>query len=263
LSGVAGHPVEQSRYADSYASKPRSESKRSRIVDAAMRHFAESGYRDARVADIAAALGIAKGSIFQHFGSKDGLFFEVYKRALLSFEKYLDVPVEVRTAGFFAVLYYRLARTERRLREDWTPYRVALLGNYGTDLALKREIYRFLVTEDPYGSVAFVQFGLERGELRNDLDVSMMVSILDWAMERFQDALLTAEFDPGLIRNQGEMPEKKETRIQQFLALLQRAIGAASSPEVGGRHDSHRSVAPERRKNRKVTQRGGRRKLNS
>jgi TetR/AcrR family transcriptional regulator len=199
LSGVAGHPVAQARHVPSYVPKPRSEVKRSRIVDTAMRHFAESGYRDARVADIAAALGIAKGSIFQHFGSKDGLFFEVYKRALLSFEKYLDAPAEVRMAGFFAVLYYRLVRTEHRLHEDWTPYRVALLGNYGTDLALKREIYRFLVTEDPYGSVAFVHFGLERGELRSDLDARMIVSIVDWTMERFQDALLTAEFDPGLI----------------------------------------------------------------
>jgi TetR/AcrR family transcriptional regulator len=259
LSGVAGHPVAQTRYASSYVPKRRSETKRSRIVDTAMRHFAENGYRDAHVADIAAALGIAKGSIFQHFGSKDGLFFEVYKRALLSFEKYLDVPAEVRTAGFFGVLYYRLVRTERMLHEDWTPYRVALLGNYGTDLALKREIYRFLVTEDPYGSVAFVQFGLERGELRNDLDLEMIVSILDWIMERFQDALLTAEFDPGPIRKQGELPEKKETRIQQFLALLQRAVGAPSS-EVGVRHDPR---APELRKKRKVLPRSRRRKLNS
>ena len=228
-----------------------------------MRHFAKSGYRDARIADIAAALGIAKGSIFQHFGSKDGLFFEVYKRALLSFEKYLDVPAEVRAAGFFDVLYYRLVRTERMLREDWTPYRVALLGNYGTDLALKREICRFLVTEDPYGSVAFVQFGLGRGELRTDLDVRMIVSFLDWTMERFQDALLTAEFDPGLIRKQGEMPEKRGTRIQQFLALLQRAVGAPSSSEVSDRHDPRRSAVPDLHKKRKVPRRSGRRKLNS
>ena len=263
MSGVAGHPVAQTRYAPSCASKPRSETKRSSIVDTAMRHFAESGYRDARVADIAAALGIAKGSIFQHFGSKDGLFFEVYKRALLSFEKYLDVPADVRSTGFFGVLYYRFVRTERMLHEDWAPYRVALLGNYGTDLALKREIYRFLVAEDPCGSVAFVQFGLERGELRNDLDVRMIVSILDWTMERFRDALLAAEFDPGLIRKQGEMPEKREMRIQQFLALLQRAVGAASSSEVGDRHDPRRNVAPELHKRRKVPQRGRRRKLNS
>ena len=55
----------------------------------------------------------------------------------------------------------------------------------------------------------------------------MMVSIIDWMVERFQDALLTAELDPGLFRRQGELSEKKEARIQQFLAVLQRAIGTS------------------------------------
>ena len=55
--------------------------------------------------------------------------------------------------GFFDVLYYWLVRTEHLLREDWIPYRISLLGNYGTDLVLKREINRFLTTEDPYGTV--------------------------------------------------------------------------------------------------------------
>jgi hypothetical protein len=58
----------------------------------------------------------------------------------------------------------------------------------------------------------------------------MIVSILDWMMERFQGALLTAELDPSLFRRQGEPAEKKEARIQQFLAVVQRTITAAGSP---------------------------------
>jgi len=224
--------MEAARNSRQHAPRPRSAAKRSRIVDAAMQHFAENGYDAARVGDMAAALGIAKGSIFQHFGSKDGLFFEVYKRAVRSFPKYLDAPAEVRAAGFFDVLHYWLGRTEHMLHEDWIPYRIALLGNYGTDLALKREINRFLIAEDPYGTVVFVRFGLGRGELRHDMDIEMIVSILDWTMERFQDALLTAELDPGLFRRQGELPEKKEARILQFLAVLRRAVGAASEAPV-------------------------------
>ena len=235
MSGIASNPIEP-RYARNHTSRPRSEAKRSRIIDAAMQHFAENGYHAARVGDMAAMLGIAKGSIFQHFGSKDGLFFEVYKRAVRSFPKYLDAPAEVRAAGFFDVLYYWLVRTEHLLREDWIPYRVSLLGNYGTDLVLKREINRFLMTEDPYGTVAFVRFGIERGELRKDMDAEMIVSILDWTIERFQDALLTAELDPGLFRRQGEMPEKKEARIAQFLALLRRAVGTAAAVPVRATH---------------------------
>jgi TetR/AcrR family transcriptional regulator len=232
MAGIASSRITPPLYQRQSPQRPRSEAKRTRIIETAMRHFAEHGYHEARVGDIAAELGIAKGSVFQHFGSKDGLFFEVYKRAVRSFPKYLDAPANVRQAGFFEVLHYWLVRTEHLLREDWIPYRISLLGNYGTDLVLKREINRFLITEDPYGTVNFVRFGLERRQLRKDLDIEMIVSILDWMMERFQDALLTAELDPGLFRKQGELPEKKEARIRQFLAVLQRAIGSTADLPV-------------------------------
>lgn len=225
MSGTGSSIAFPPRYRN-LPSRPRSEGKRARIVEGAMRHFAEYGYQAARVGDIAAGLGIAKGSIFQHFGSKDGLFFEVYKKAVRSFPRYLDAPQEIRDRGFFAVLHYWLERTEHLIREDWIPYRISLLGNYGTDLGLKREINRFLMTEDPYGTAAFVRFGQQRGELRRDLDQEMIVSILDWTVERFQDALLTEELDPGLFRRQGQPPDKKEARIAQFLEILRRAIGA-------------------------------------
>src|SRR6201998_2382955 len=242
MPGIASNRVAPPLYQRQSKVPPRSEAKRGRIVEAAAKHFAEHGYHDARVGDIAVALGIAKGSIFQHFGSKDGLFFEVYKRAVRSFAKYLDAPIEVRQAGFFEVLRYWLTCTEHLVHEDWIPYRISLLGNYGTDMVLKREINRFLLSEDPYGTASFVRFGVERHELRDDLDLEMMVSIIDWMVERFQDALLTAELDPGLFRRQGELAEQKEERIQQFLAVLRRAIGAmpasaaAVRPRTRGSH---------------------------
>jgi TetR/AcrR family transcriptional regulator len=238
MPGIASNRVTPPSYQRQAPPRPRSEAKRTRIIEAATQHFAQHGYHAARVGDIATELGIAKGSIFQHFGSKDGLFFEVYKRAVRSFAKYLDAPVDIRSAGFFEVLRYWLVRTEHLLHDDWIPYRISLLGNYGTDLVLKREINRFLITEDPYGTVSFVRFGLERRELRKDMDIELIVSIVDWMMERFQDALLTAELDPGLFRKQGELAEKKEARIQQFLAVLQRAIGTSPSNGLATRQPS-------------------------
>jgi TetR/AcrR family transcriptional regulator len=229
MPGIASSTIAPPLYQRQPPPRPRSEAKRSRIIEAATQHFAERGYHAARVGDIAAALGIAKGSIFQHFGSKDGLFFEVYKRAVRSFSKYLDAPAEIQAEGFFAVLRYWLVRTEHLVHEDWVPYRISLLGNYGTDFVLRREINRFFIAEDPYGTVALVRFGLERDELRQDIDIEMIVSILDWMMERFQDALLMAELDPGLFRRQGELAEKKEARIQQFLSVLERAIGSGGA----------------------------------
>ena len=205
--------------------RPKLEAKRLRIVEAAMRHFAERGYHDARIEDLAVELGVAKGSIFQYFGSKSGLFLEAYKRAAHSLPKYLDCPANIRDKGFFDVLRYWLVRTEHMLHEDWIPYRVVLIGNYGVELSLKREINRFLIADDPYGSAAVVRYAIGRGEVRSDVDSPMIASILEWTMERFQDALLTEELDPGLFPHPSD-PEKNKIRIQQFLTILRGAIGA-------------------------------------
>src|SRR6185369_10887372 len=211
----------------------RSEAKRARILETSMRHFAERGYQAARIEDIATELSIAKGSVFQHFGSKEGLFLAGYQKAVSSFPAYLDAPPAVVAGGFFETLRYWLERTDRLVRENWIPYRVALLGNYGTDLRVRHEINRFLRERDPYGTAAFVRMGVSRGEVRSDIDEEMIVSLLDWTVERFQDALLTEELDPGLFSRQGNRAEKTSARIDQFMELLRGAV--ATKTAVRGR----------------------------
>jgi AcrR family transcriptional regulator len=211
--------------APSASARPRAEAKRARILESAMRHFAERGYHATRIEDIATELSIAKGSVFQHFGSKEGLFLAGYRRAVSSFPSYLAAPHEIVARGFFATLRYWLERTDLLVRENWIPYRMALLGNYGTDLKVRNEINRFLRDQDPYGTAAFVEFGIERGELRKDIDEAMIASMIEWTVERFQDALLTEELDPGLFSRQANRPEKTAGRIAQFLELLRGAIG--------------------------------------
>src|ERR1700723_4263672 len=111
---VARRPQTRTPQADS-----RLEAKRARIIDAALRHFAEQGYHAARIEDLAAQLGFAKGSIFQYFGSKAGLFLETYKKAVKSFPAYLDCPANIREKGFFEIVRYWLLRTERLVGGSW------------------------------------------------------------------------------------------------------------------------------------------------
>jgi len=135
-------------------------------------------------------------------------------------------PLTLGHAGFWPVLKYWLERTEHLIQEDWVPYRVALIGSYGTDLKLKRDINRFLLSEDPYGTLDFVEFGVRRGEVRNDVDAELIASMLDWLVERFQDALVTEELDPGLFHRRTDEPHRRQLRIRQFTELLRTAIGS-------------------------------------
>jgi AcrR family transcriptional regulator len=200
--------------------------KHERILECAMRLFAEHGYRGARIEDIAIELQIAKGSIFQHFGSKANLFLEAYRRAVTSLPAWLDAPEDVRGAGFFVVVDYWIARTEHLMVEDRVPYRVALVGNYGIDLPVRKEINRFLVSEDPYGTLEFIEWGQQRGEIRTDVEGEVLASLVDWWSSSLQDALVTEELDPGLFHRLRGDPERRRARIEQFTELLRSAIAA-------------------------------------
>ncbi len=191
-----------------------------------MRHFAEHGYRGARVEDIAGEVGVAKGTVFLHFGSKEGLFLAAYQRAVSMLPAWLDAPSGVVDAGFWAVLQYWLETTDELLATLVVPNRVAVIGRYDTGLGLRRPIDRYMRSEDPYGTLEFVEFGVKRGEIRDDVDVEMIASMLDWAAERFQDALGSEELDPGLVHRKPYRADRRDIRIREFLELLRSGIAS-------------------------------------
>lgn len=55
-----------------------SEDKRTRILDAAIRVFAEHGYHEARVGDIAEDAGVAHGLLYHYFASKDDVLQTIF-----------------------------------------------------------------------------------------------------------------------------------------------------------------------------------------
>jgi TetR/AcrR family transcriptional regulator len=214
--------------------RPTPQERRQRTVDAALVRFAELGYRGVRVEDVAAEVGVAKGTVFLDFGSKEGLFLAVFEHAVSKLPAWLDAPDEVVVDGFWATLDWWLERTEEFVNSDPVPHRVAVIGRYDTGIAMRGPIERFMRSEDPYGTLEFVEFGIGRAEIRDDVDPEMIASMLDWAAERFQDALVSADLDPGLIHRR---PERRQMRIKEFLEVLRGGIEARSDDEDEGPAD--------------------------
>jgi len=202
----------------------RQRAKQDKIVAVAMEHFATHGYEGAKAETIAAEAGVSKGAVFGYFGSKAGLFLAAYQAATRSFSKYLQAPADVLERGFFATISYWLEHTPHMIHEDWIPYRVVLIGSYCSDLALKREITKYMHTEDPYGTREFVQFGVDRQEVRRDIEMGLIISLVDWLIDRCQDAIVTEELDPGLFGYFTQSPRLREQRMAQFVELLRSAI---------------------------------------
>ena len=70
--------------------KMRAAQRRETILRAAAGVFAESGYRAARVSDVAARVGVTEPVVFQNFGSKAALFAAVLERAAADARASLD-----------------------------------------------------------------------------------------------------------------------------------------------------------------------------
>jgi AcrR family transcriptional regulator len=90
------------------------ETRRQQIVDAAIEVFARQGYRVASVADIIAQAGVARGTFYLYFQSKE----EVFNAALERFHQLFQEMARKETARN----YSNPLRLERSLREallDW------------------------------------------------------------------------------------------------------------------------------------------------
>ena len=94
--------------ADPARSLSRSERRKARttgaILDSAERHFLERGFQAAKVDEIAEEADVAVGSVYNHFGSKEGLYSAALDRALDLFGTYMEEETEPGTPALEQLL---------------------------------------------------------------------------------------------------------------------------------------------------------------
>lgn len=101
-------------------------SRRQQIIDAATGVFADRGYVEASVEDIAKAAGVAPTAIYYHFGGKEELFNQALRSAM---ETWSDVLIKARpeTGGLDALRH--VVRTGWHYWRD-NPDSAALISRY-------------------------------------------------------------------------------------------------------------------------------------
>jgi AcrR family transcriptional regulator len=156
--------------------------RRDEVTRTAARLFAERGFHGTSMGDLADALGMQKGSLYSHTGSKQQLLFETMEEGAQAFHAALDeVPedapaverIRLALRGHLRVVAEQLdvatvfTREWRYLDEEYRAEIVAERRRY-------EERFRALFRE-----------GVETGELRSDLDAStaalLVLSAANWA----------------------------------------------------------------------------------
>src|SRR6476660_5448470 len=91
-SSLSGRPKRSRPRAAAKAANRRTGDKRERILEAAVRVFAQQGFYATRVSEVAKAAGVADGTIYLYFKSKDELLVSLFEdrvAKLLTFMKEL------------------------------------------------------------------------------------------------------------------------------------------------------------------------------
>jgi AcrR family transcriptional regulator len=150
--------------------KPRRRRKDDRpaeIIEAAMGLWAERGFAATRLEDVAARAGIAKGTIYLYFASKEALFEGAVRERLLSMMQATDEMLG-RFEGDTAALLTQFLRAVRtRLSDEGAIVLPRILLGEGQRFPALVALYRDVALSRGMGTArAILARGVARGDLR-------------------------------------------------------------------------------------------------
>jgi AcrR family transcriptional regulator len=167
-------------------------------VDAAARLFSERGYHGTSMQDLGNALGLLRGSLYAHIGSKQDLLFDVVDQGARRFLErgeeslHRDAPAPQRLRDFL-VGHVEVAIEQldagRVFLNEWR----YLDDGLQKDIKAKRDAYEEMVR-------GILRDGVDAGELRADLDIPLAARLVlscgNWIYSWYR---LDGELSPSAV----------------------------------------------------------------
>ncbi len=211
------------------------EAKKARILDAAVEEFSHHGFRQASVNRMVERVGIAKGSLFQYFGSKEGLFTVIFDYAVELVRKTLrQVKKQTGDGDFFERIKESLLAGVGFIERHPRVYRIYLKMIFQEDFPLRAEFLQQVHLFSAEYLQPVVEAGIERGDLRADTDIEMTVFMLDALMDRFLQAYCVPFLDAGASIYQAQAKDL-EKKVDEFIKVLRYGMGASQGVRSEGR----------------------------
>ena len=166
--------------------------RRTQLTRHAARLFAEHGYHGTSMEDLATAMGVQKGSLYAHIGSKEDLLYEIARDGARAFHDALDA-IDERLP---AVEKLRLAlRAHLRVVAEQLDVATVFVrewryldGERAEEFVRERRRYEERIRD-------LFREGVEQSELRTDLDVAtaalLFLSAANWAYTWLQPGRAT------------------------------------------------------------------------
>jgi AcrR family transcriptional regulator len=185
--------------------RPKSEDKRNAIFDAANRLFAERGLTAAPTSEISKLAGVAEGTLFTYFETKDDLINALYRE------------IKLELADAMMSDFPRKKNVRIRLRHVWDRYVSWGIANPNQRKVLAQLTVSEVLTNESRGagSAPFVEFqnmirdAVEQQVFRNDVPVELISKSLA--------ALVEATIDLTVL-NRSKAKQYRDSGFQMFWA---------------------------------------------
>jgi AcrR family transcriptional regulator len=180
---------------------------RARLLDAAIVRLAEGG-PDTSFDAIAADVGVTKGSLYHHFGSKQRLVEEVYKEAV---RRHAERVIDASASGSGRERLQGLIATSARLYGSGTPFYRLLLRLHveaGSSRPQLAPIARRVQRRQREYMAELVAAGQADGSIRADIAATALGDMVNAALQ-------------GLLVQQLEPPAEQRRATEAFAGLLE------------------------------------------
>jgi AcrR family transcriptional regulator len=197
------------------------------IVSAAIAVFSRKGYAVARMADVALAAGIGKGTIYAYFPSKEALFFATFEYLMTQ----TGMQMQTLAAGETGSAAGRLSAMAEAVLTAWLPrldvYGLVLEFWSATTTSPQRMQFK-TAFQNAYADfrktvAALIQAGMDSGEFNSRVAAGELAAALigSWDALLLQ-AWLDPDFDPlpaarshmaVVCQGLGTTPDKPEERL--------------------------------------------------
>jgi len=180
--------------------------KRERILDAAVRVFARKGFYATRVSEVARAAGVADGTIYLYFKSKDELLVSLFEHRVERLLAFLET--ELPRAPSASGKLRRIIELQLGLLEGERDHAevVTVILRQSTKLMKEYAAPKFSAYLDVIAGV--VAEGQAQGELRKDVSPHLAARAIFGALDAITMTWALGKADRGgLLRASGQLAE--------------------------------------------------------
>jgi len=202
----------------------KTEARKTKILEAATKIFAEKGFQEATIAEIAKAAGTSDASVYEYFSTKENLLFSIPREHMQKLHENLEFHLKLIRGAvnkLHATLYMQLSYYKEQ--PDFTAVLMLILKHNRKfiDTDAHKEIRDYLKIVD-----RCIEEGISSGEFHADIDPHFLRASLIGALEhivvnwliRGKPADLMEAFEPLFKVSMKLVQNKTEQFCCPFLA---------------------------------------------